>query len=80
MTQAQMLKAMRQALEARRQADPEIKKAEIVCEAVHNCLITGTLPSKELKAEFHRLRKAGYIEYNPEQQILRVDYRNAKKN
>lgn len=80
MTQAQMLKAMKQALEARRQADPEIKKAEIVCEAVHNCLITGAIPSKELKAEFNRLRKAGYIEYNPDQQILRVDYRNAKKN
>lgn len=78
MTQRQILKAMKQAIEARRQADPEIKKAEIVCEAVHDCLITGKLPSKELKAEFHRLRKAGYIEYNPEQQILRVVYQNAK--
>lgn len=80
MTQAQMLKAMKQALEARRQTDPEIKKAEIVCETVHNCFITGTLPSEALKAEFNRLRKAGYIEHNPDQQILRVDYRNAKKN
>lgn len=78
MKPTEMKKKMQQAIEARRQADPEIKKAEIVCEAVHNCLITGVLPSKELKSEFHRLRKAGYIEYNPDLQILRVDYRNAK--
>lgn len=80
MTITQMKKRMQQAIENRKQADPEIRKAEMVCEVVHNCLITSELPSPELKAEFRRLRKEGYIEYNPDQQILRVNYANAKNN
>lgn len=54
----------------------DTRKAEIVVHAIFNHMERDTLPSKELKAEFHRLRKAGFIEYIPEQQILRVIYKN----
>ena len=44
--------------------DLEMRKAEIVCEMVAQHCKDNTLPSEFLKAEFKRLHRLGYIQYD----------------
>lgn len=54
----------------------DTRKAEILCDLIANQV----KPTEEMKAEFHRLRKLGVIEYSANTGTMRINYKNNKNN
>lgn len=56
----------------------ETNKAEIICQLIFRCCREDVIPNDIIKKEFHRLRKAGFINYDKKTGALSVNYDNQK--